>query len=47
MIEYIDHLHEHFLDPCVIENAAYRPPGRPGFSIEMRPETLTAYAFHG
>jgi L-fuconate dehydratase len=47
VIEYIDHLHEHFLDPCVIENAAYRPPGRPGFSIEMRPETLTAYAFHG
>lgn len=45
VIEYIDHLHEHFLDPCVIENAAYMPPTRPGFSIEMKPETLEAYRF--
>ncbi|MBE7201244.1 MAG: L-fuconate dehydratase [Parafilimonas terrae] len=45
VIEYIDHLHEHFLDPCVIENAAYRPPRRPGFSIAMKPETLTAFAY--
>jgi L-fuconate dehydratase len=47
VIEYIDHLHEHFLDPCVIENAAYRPPRQPGFSIAMKPETLKAYAFAG
>src|SRR5690606_20737492 len=38
VIEYVDHLHEHFLDPVRIENAAYMPPAMPGFSIEMRPE---------
>ncbi|WP_294338654.1 L-fuconate dehydratase [uncultured Sphingomonas sp.] len=43
--EYVDHLHEHFLDPCVIENAAYMPPTRAGYSIEMKPETLEAFRF--
>ncbi|MCK0196983.1 L-fuconate dehydratase [Ancylobacter sp. 6x-1] len=46
VIEYVDHLHEHFLDPCVIRDAAYMPPERPGFSIEMKPETLAGFAFH-
>lgn len=45
VIEYVDHLHEHFLDPCRIENAAYMPPSTPGFSIEMKPETLKSFAF--
>lgn len=44
VIEYVDHLHEHFLDPCVIRGAAYMPPTRPGYSIEMKPQTLTDYA---
>jgi L-fuconate dehydratase len=30
VIEYVDHLHEHFVDPCVVRNAAYMPPKRPG-----------------
>lgn len=47
VIEYVDHLHEHFLDPCVIRDAAYMPPTRPGYSIEMKPETLDAYRFRG
>lgn len=41
--EYVDHLHEHFLDPCVIRDAAYMPPHRPGYSIEMKPDTLRAF----
>ncbi|MCJ8508869.1 L-fuconate dehydratase [Rhizobium lemnae] len=45
VIEYVDHLHEHFLDPCRIENAAYMPPSMPGFSIEMKPETLVQFQF--
>ncbi|MFD1746697.1 L-fuconate dehydratase [Rhizobium helianthi] len=45
VIEYVDHLHEHFLEPCRIENAAYMPPKQPGFSIEMKPETLERFAF--
>lgn len=47
VIEYVDHLHEHFIDPCVIRNAAYMPPTLPGFSIEMKPDSLRDYAFRG
>ena len=47
VIEYVDHLHEHFIDPCVIRNAAYMPPERPGFSIEMKPESILANQFRG
>jgi L-fuconate dehydratase len=45
VIEYVDHLHEHFLDPCVIEKAAYMPPRRAGFSIEMKPASIEAHRF--
>ena len=47
VIEFVDHLHEHFLDPCVIENAAYMPPKMAGFSIEMKPASIEAYRFKG
>jgi L-fuconate dehydratase len=43
VVEYVDHLHEHFVDPCVIRNAAYMPPTAPGFSITMKPETLKQF----
>ena len=42
--EYVDHLHEHFLHPPVVRNGAYFPPAEPGFSIEMKAETLARYA---
>lgn len=45
--EYVDHLHEHFIDPCIIQNAAYMPPKEAGFSIEMKPESLQQYLFKG
>ncbi len=45
VIEYVDHLHEHFIDPCVTRDAAYMPPVRPGFSIEMKPESIAANTF--
>jgi len=47
VIEYVDHLHEHFLDPCVIRDAAYMPPSRPGFSIEMKPASIAENVFRG
>jgi L-fuconate dehydratase len=47
VIEYVDHLHEHFVDPCVIRNAAYMPPQRPGYSIEMKPASLAQYEHRG
>lgn len=43
VIEYVDHLHEHFLEPCEIRGAAYMPPKAPGFSIEMYPESREKY----
>ena len=43
VVEYVDHLHEHFEQPCRIENAAYMPPTAPGFSITMKPESLRQY----
>ena len=42
-IEYVDHLHEHFINPCVIEKGNYIAPLAPGFSIEMKLETLTNF----
>ena len=45
VIEYVDHLHEHFVDPCNIQNAAYMPPVLPGFSIEMKPESIRQYLY--
>ncbi|APO71647.1 mandelate racemase/muconate lactonizing protein (plasmid) [Rhizobium gallicum] len=47
VIEYVDHLHEHFLDPCVIKDAAYMPPSKPGFSVEMKAQSITDYTFKG
>ena len=44
VVEYVDHLHEHFVDPCVIRDAAYMPPTAPGFSIEMKAASRTQYA---
>jgi L-fuconate dehydratase len=45
VLEYVDHLHEHFIDPVVIRRGRYMPPLRPGFSVTMRPESLDAYEF--
>ncbi len=45
VIEYVDHLHEHFLHPCEIRGAAYMPPLTPGYSIEMYPESRERYRF--
>jgi L-fuconate dehydratase len=45
VVEYVDELHEHFLDPVVIRDGRYVVPETPGYSIEMRPESLDEYAF--
>ena len=47
VIEYVDHLHEHFEHPCIVRNAAYMPPTAPGYSIQMKPESLARYQFRG
>jgi L-fuconate dehydratase len=45
IIEYVDHLHEHFFDPVVIKESAYVAPSKPGYSITMKPESLRDYSF--
>jgi L-fuconate dehydratase len=45
--EYVDHLHEHFVDPCVIRDARYAAPLAPGYSITMKPESLDRYEYPG
>jgi len=43
--EYVDHLHEHFVDPCIVENGAYVLPNQPGYSAEMFESTLEEFGF--
>jgi L-fuconate dehydratase len=45
MIEYVDHLHEHFVDPVVIRGGRYVLPSAPGYSAEMFPESLRRFAY--
>ncbi len=45
VLEYVDHLHEHFFDPVVMRNGHYMPPTAPGYSITMRPESLDTHEF--
>ncbi len=45
IIEYVDHLHSHFLDPVIIKDGAYMPPKLPGYSITMKAQSLEDYEF--
>lgn len=46
--EYVDHLHKHFVDPCVVRGGAYVLPSAPGYSSEMRASSLAEFAYpHG
>ena len=45
VIEYVDHLHEHFVHPVTIRNARYMPPLAPGYSIEMHRESMLTFRF--
>jgi L-fuconate dehydratase len=45
VLEYVDHLHEHFVDPVRIRQGFYRAPTAPGLSAELHPESLEKYAY--
>jgi L-fuconate dehydratase len=47
VLEYVDHLHEHFTDPVRIHAGRYLAPVAPGFSATLRPESLRDYEFPG
>ncbi|MBH0110122.1 L-fuconate dehydratase [Salinibacterium sp. NG22] len=43
--EFVDHLHEHFVDPCIVENGAYRVPMAPGYSAQMHESSVAEFSF--
>jgi L-fuconate dehydratase len=45
VLEYVDHLHEHFVDPVVIRTGHYIAPTSPGASITLKPEVFGVYIF--
>ena len=45
MIEFVDHLHEHFLNPPKMGPSKYFPPVASGYSTEMYPKSVTDYAY--
>jgi L-fuconate dehydratase len=45
MLEYVDHLHEHFVDPVRTRGGRYLAPEAPGYSIEIKPASLAEYEF--
>jgi L-fuconate dehydratase len=47
VIEYVDHLHEHFVTPVVLRDGHYLAPTAPGFSAALRPESVARYTFPG
>ena len=47
MLEYVDHLHEHFVDPVRMRDGRYVAPERPATASTMRPESLDEFEFPG
>ncbi|HET6825939.1 MAG TPA: L-fuconate dehydratase [Amnibacterium sp.] len=46
--EYVDHLHEHFTDPCVVVDGRYLLPAEPGYSARMHEASVARFSFpHG
>ena len=45
VLEYVEHLHEHFVDPVVIKDGCYVAPSAPGYSISMRPESVARFEY--
>jgi L-fuconate dehydratase len=47
VVEFADHLHEHFVDPVDVRDGAYRLPTAPGYSAEMHAASLRTFTFTG
>ncbi|OHF00296.1 mandelate racemase/muconate lactonizing enzyme domain-containing protein [Colletotrichum orchidophilum] len=47
VLEYVDHLHEHFLNPSVIKDGYYQTPTEPGYSVEMKADSMDQYSYPG
>ena len=47
VLEYVDHLHEHFVHPSSVRNGYNVTPAHPGYSVEMKKESMDRYEFPG
>lgn len=47
VLEYVDHLHEHFVNPSIIKDGYYQTPTEPGYSVEMKPESMDRFTYPG
>ncbi|GAM37356.1 mandelate racemase/muconate lactonizing enzyme [Talaromyces pinophilus] len=47
ILEYVDHLHEHFLHPARVHDGYHVTPLAPGYSVEMRPDSMEGFEFPG
>ncbi|GIE99294.1 enolase C-terminal domain-like protein [Paractinoplanes rishiriensis] len=45
MVEYVDHLHEHFTDPVRTRDGRYLVPEQPGYSSDLKPESIAEFRF--
>jgi L-fuconate dehydratase len=45
VVEWVDHLHEHFREPATLREGRYQAPQAPGYSVEMLPESLAEFEF--
>ena len=45
MVEYVDHLHEHFEDPITVSHGRYLLPRQPGYSATLKPASIAEYSF--
>jgi L-fuconate dehydratase len=45
VLEYVDHLHDHFIDPVRTRDGQYIPPQMPGFSVEMKAQSIAEHTF--
>jgi L-fuconate dehydratase len=45
LLEFVDHLHEHFVDPVRMRNGRYMPPTAPGYSITMKSQSLDEHEY--
>jgi L-fuconate dehydratase len=45
VIEFVDHLHEHFTEPAVVSNGRYQAPKLPGVGAEMLPESTSRWSY--
>ena len=45
VLEYVDHLHENFVEPIVIRRGRYIPPQQPGYGVTMKQESLVRFEY--